>query len=575
MKNNLFFGDNLDVMREHIESDSVDLIYLDPPFNSDARYNVLFRSPDERSASAQAEAFRDTWTWDQEAEWAFSEVARIGGSLATFTNAIFQALGRSDMMAYLVMMSIRLHEMRRILKPTGTLYLHCDPTASHYLKIILDGIFGPNQFSNEIIWNRTGAKGLATKRLPTNHDVILRYGAGDHAIWNLDAAMTPYDETNLPEKTAKKYCHLDDDGRRYRLDNLLNPNKDRPNLTYEFLGVTRTWRWTKERMTQAYEDGLVYQAAPGRVPQFKRYLDQQRGLPLSDLWTDIAPLNSQARERLGYPTQKPMSLLERIIALSSNEGDLVLDPFCGCGTTVHAAQALGRRWIGIDVAYHAIELISDRLDTHFGLHAELDYDLGGRPNDLASAQRLADRDKYQFQWWANYLVGVQQMKEVKRGRDQGIDGEMFFPGGPGRGFGRILTSVKGGKNVGVSDVRDFRGVLEREGADGGLFICLRRPTRDMRQNAASAGFFSHGGSQFPRLQIVSIEEWFEDGFKPALPTTAHIARRAAMSTPTPKGRKKKSDPRQSEMLLPIQGDGVDQKHIHLNPKTAYADRQTG
>lgn len=570
MNRKLFFGDNLAVMREHISDQSVDLIYLDPPFNSDARYNVLFQSPDEKRASAQAEAFRDTWTWDQEAEWALDDIADIGGSLATFVNAIFSALGRSDMMAYLVMMAVRVHELRRVLKPTGTLYLHCDPTASHYLKVILDGIFQPSNFSNEIIWQRTSAKSLATRRLPTNHDVILRYTGGSSPKWNAEAAYIPYDVNDLPEKTAKKYCYVDEKGRRYALDNLLNPNKDRPNLHYEFLGVTRTWRWTKERMEKAYEDGLIHQSAPGRVPRHKRFLDERKGLPLSDVWSDIFPLNSQAKERLGYPTQKPLKLLERIIEMSSDPGDVVLDPFCGCGTTVHAATQLKRNWVGIDIAYHAIEVISDRLNNHFDLVADQDYELGGRPNDLASAQRLADRDKYQFQWWANYLVGVQQMKEVRRGPDRGIDGEIFYRAGPGKGFGRILTSVKGGKHVGASDVRDFRGVLEREGADGGVFICLRRPTRDMLSNAASAGFFTVGSRKFSRMQILSIEELFEDGKMLDLPHRAPIAQRARKNRTRAKVNLRRADPRQPEFKLLFDGDAKGKTEgVHLNPRTAF------
>jgi site-specific DNA-methyltransferase (adenine-specific) len=570
--NQLFFGDNLEVLRDQIADSSVDLVYLDPPFNSDARYNVLFASPDDKKASAQAMAFRDTWTWDQEAEWAFSEVARLGGSLASYVNAMHSALGRSDMMAYLVMMAVRLYELRRVLKPTGALYLHCDPTASHYLKVILDGIFGPGRLRNEIIWHRTGAKSLSTRRLPSNHDVILSYAMSDDSVWNLDAACLPYDPENLPAKTAQKYCHVDDAGRRFQLDNLLNPNKDRPNLTYEFLGVLRTWRWTRERMQAAYDAGLIHQSGPGRVPRLKRYLDEQRGAPLSDVWSDIMPLNSQAKERLGYPTQKPLSLLERIIALSTLPGQTVLDPFCGCGTTVHAAHRLDRQWIGVDVAYHAVEVMSERLERNLGLAEGRDYSISGRPNDIGSAVRLAERDKYQFQWWANYLVGVQQMKEVRRGRDQGIDGEMFFPAGPGKGFGRILTSVKGGNNVGVSDLRDFRGVLEREGADAGLFICLRRPTRDMRQNAASAGFFSIGSSQYPRLQVVSIQEWFEDGARPVLPTMAHLARRSG-SPDKPARQGRRPDPRQAELLLPIGDIASSGSKTHVNPRLLVPDDQ--
>ncbi|WP_439523156.1 DNA methyltransferase [Marivita sp.] len=565
--NKLYFGDNLQVMREQIADESVDLVYLDPPFNSDARYNVLFQSPDEKIASAQAEAFRDTWFWDQEAEWAFAETARIGGSLASFVNALHTALGRSDLMAYLVMMAVRLHELRRVLKPTGSLYLHCDPTASHYLKIILDGIFGPDRFRNEVIWKRTSAHSSA-KRWGPIHDVILFYSAGTKFRWN--RANQAYDETYI----EAFFTHADADGRRWRRGDLTGSGtrNGSSGLPWKGIDVTakgRHWAVPIDVLDEMDAAGLIHwPKKQGGMPQKKRYLDELPGMPVQDIIDDIRPVHNVGKERIGYPTQKPVALLERILEASTNPNDVVLDPFCGCGTTVHAAQNLGRKWIGIDVAYHAIEVISDRLEATFGIKPDRDYELGGRPNDVASAVRLAERDKYQFQWWANYLVGVQQLKEVRRGRDQGIDGEIFFPGGPGRGFGRILTSVKGGKNVGVSDVRDFRGVLEREKAEGGLFICLKRPTRDMRSNAASAGFFSIGSSQYPRLQVVSIEEWYEEGFRPVLPNMAHIARRTGPAS-APRRSKGKADPRQAEMKLPFEGGLKDRSTVHLNPRTAF------
>ena len=365
-----------------------------------------------------------------------------------------------------------------------------------------------------------------TKRLPTNHDVLLVYG-GDKRVWNNDEAFLPYDANNLPEKTAEKSCHVDADGRRYQLDNLINPNQDRPNLTYEFLGVTRVWRWTKDRMQRAYNEGLVVQSAQGRVPRLKRYLDQQRGLPLSDLWSDIPPLNSQARERLGYPTQKPLALLDRIIRLASLPGHTVLDPFCGCGTTVEAAQRAGRKWIGIDVAVHAIKVIEARLDEQFDGKAK--YKMEGMPRDFESAVKLAERDKYQFQWWANYLFNPHALREQKKGADRGVDGELFFPNGPGRPWGRMLTSVKGGDAVGPGMVRDFRGVLDREKAEVGLFICLRKPTREMTREASSSGFADTVHGDIPRLQIVSIEEWFA-GKRPALPPLEHLPSAAIAQT---------------------------------------------
>ncbi|RHZ95535.1 site-specific DNA-methyltransferase [Cereibacter sphaeroides] len=568
MVNKLFFGDNLHVTREQIADESVDLVYLDPPFNSDARYNVFFQSPSDRAASAQAEAFRDTWTWDEEAEWAFGEVARIGGSLATFVNALHVALGRSDLMAYLVMMAVRMNELHRILKPTGSLYLHCDPTASHYLKLMLDGIFGPDKFRNEIIWRRTNAHNVKSKAYPRVHDTILFCTKSNRYTWHKTYAGYSAEQLSRYKR--------DETGRLYTGQDLtmMGGSADRK---VEWRGAkppgNRAWGASIDQLEQWWADGLILTRKDGtpRLDGRKVYLDEKPGKQTDSLWTDIQRVGNTASERLGYPTQKPLALLERIIHASSRPGDVLLDPFCGCGTTVHAAQSLGRQWIGIDVAYHAVEVISERLERHFGLKPGAGYELGGKPNDLTSATRLAERDKFQFQWWANYLVGVQQMREVKRGADQGIDGEIYFMAGPGRGFGRILTSVKGGRNVGVSDLRDFRGVLEREGAEGGLFICLRRPTRDMRQNAASAGFFSLGSSQYPRLQIVSIEEWYEDGVRPILPTSDHLARRTQLAPAPADAKRKKPDPRQMEMKLPFAGGLNGNEKVYLNPRAAFGE----
>jgi site-specific DNA-methyltransferase (adenine-specific) len=570
MTNQLWFGDNLTILREEIADESVDLVYLDPPFNSQATYNVLFRTPDDDAASAQVEAFRDTWTWGQEAQWAFEEIMRTGGGVTSIVHALHAALGESDMMAYLVMMAQRLHELHRVLKPTGTLYLHCDPTASHYLKIILDAIFGPDRFANEIIWLRTLGKGLMTRRLPTNHDIILSYETGQRRYWDSDALFAPYDPTDIPASIAAKYTLRDSSGRRYQLTSLINPSPDRPNLTYEFLGVTRVWRWSRERMERAYNAGLIEQTAPGRVPRYRRYLDEQRGMPLGDVWTDIPPLNSQARERLGYPTQKPVKLLDRLIRAASAKDYVVLDPFCGCGTTVAAAQAAGRRWIGIDVAYHAIRVIEERIAEMPG---KIDYDLGGIPRDFPAAARLAERDRYQFQWWANYLVGVQALKEIKKGPDRGIDGQMFFMNGP-RGWGQILTSVKSGQHVGAKDVREFKAVIERERAEMGLFICLREPTRDMKAEAASFGFVDTAHGHLPRLQIVSIERWFQ-GERPALPSLGHLTREYFRQAIKPTAGKKanRPDPNAPEFPFSFSGGKKDETVVHFNPATVREERR--
>jgi site-specific DNA-methyltransferase (adenine-specific) len=497
--NRLFYGDNLAVLRESIADESVDLIYLDPPFNSSASYNVLFKAPSGEGSQAQIEAFEDTWHWNESAERAFDEVVSGPHSDASIMlRAMRSALGENDMMAYLAMMAVRLTELHRVLKPNGSIYLHCDPTASHYLKIILDSIFGPTNFGNEIIWKRQNAKGLAFTRFARDHDIILRYTKSDEWIWN-----PPYTEHD-PEYLRQFYKFKDPDGRVYRLADLTNPNKNRPNLTYEFLGITRVWRWTKERMQTAFESGIVVQTKPGTVPQLKRYLDEQEGTPVDDVWIDIA--QAPAQERMGYPTQKPLELLERIVATSSNEGDLVLDPFCGCGTTVHAAQKLNRAWIGIDVTHLAIALVERRLKEAF---PGITYEVHGVPKDVAGARNLAERDKHEFQKWITATIGAQPYKGGKKGMDRGIDGYLHFRDAD-KNPQFAIVSVKGGENITSGMVRDLKGTMDREKAALGLFLTLNEPTREMAKEASAAGFYETGGKKFPRLQILTAAQILDD-----------------------------------------------------------------
>ena len=523
MPNALYYGDNLDVLRDSIASESVDLVYLDPPFNSRATYNLLFRSPDGSGSQAQIEAFEDTWKWGLEAADSFEQVMRSGNtSAADLLRAMQSFLGESDMMAYLAMMAIRLIEMQRVLKPTGSLYLHCDPTASHYLKLILDSVFGAESFRNEIVWKRTTPKGLAFTRFAANHDVVLCH-AKDRAKTRWNPAYREHDV----ERTDSKYGQKDETGRRYQLTSLLNPNNDRPNLRYELKGVTRTWRWTKERMAAADAAGLIVVPSGGKgVPRYKRYLDEQEGIPISDVWDDISAINSQAQERLGYPTQKPVALLERILSASTNPGDLVLDPFCGCGTTIHAAQKLGRQWTGIDVTHLAISLIERRLKDAF---PGIVFEVHGTPQDLEGARDLARRDKYQFQWWAVSLIDAQPYGGKKKGADGGIDGLIYFRS-DAKTTERAIVSVKGG-GVSVPMVRDLKGVLDREKAPIGVFLTLEPPTRPMEKEAASAGFYTLGDRQYPRLQIITIEEALR-GKMPAIPLidTGAAFKRAARET---------------------------------------------
>jgi DNA modification methylase len=547
-ENVLYYGDNLEVLRRHIKDETVDLVYLDPPFNSSQDYNVLFAEHNGAQSAAQIKAFEDTWRWDQGAAEAYEEVVELGGRAAEAMRAFRAFLGESDMMAYLAMMAPRLAELRRVLKGTGSIYLHCDPTASHYLKILLDAIFDPRNFQNEIVWQRTPAKALMSLQLPNNHDVLLAYRKGDRSTWNEDAIFRPYDPTNLDEKTAGKYRHSDSDGRIYRLDNLINPNPDRPNLTYEFLGVTKVWRWTKERMTKALKAGLVVQTKPGAVPQLKRYLDEQRGRPLGDVWADIAPINSQAKERLGYPTQKPEALLERIIRASSNEGDIVLDPFCGCGTAIAASEKLKRQWIGIDITHLAITLIKHRLKDAFGDEVSRAYRVVGEPVSLPDAQQLAVDDPYQFQWWALGLVGARPV-EQKKGADKGIDGRLYFHDEPGGKTKQIILSVKAG-HVSAPHLRDLRGVVDREKAEIGVLLCMEEPTRPMRVEATGSGFYKTPYGNHPKLQILTVGQLLEGA---RIDYPPQYAREDKTFKKAPKA--KKEGPAQGE--LPIAAESED------------------
>ena len=406
-ENSLYFGDNLYILRNHIADESIDLVYLDPPFNSNRAYNVIFQDKTGKQAAAQMQAFEDTWHWSEETQLAYDEImtGKYPAELKEMLQAFREYMGPTDMMAYITMMAIRLFELHRVLKSTGALYLHCDPTASHYLKILLDQVFGIKAFKNEIIWKRAQPKGHAYTRFPSSHDVIFFYTKGTKTIFNTQ--YRPHDPTYV----EKFYKYIDKDtGRRYRLDNLANPNKDRPNLTYEFppgSGTIRVWRWTKERMNKAWEDGRVILPSKGKVVAYKRYLDEMEGAIITDIWDDIEHLHGSHAETLGYPTQKPLNLLERIIQASSQNDDIVLDPFCGCGTTIAAAEKLGRRWIGIDITYLAVALIKKRILEHF---PDCKFCIEGEPKSEDDAKALFDQSPFQFESWAVSYLGGQPYK---------------------------------------------------------------------------------------------------------------------------------------------------------------------
>ncbi len=424
-KNQLYFGDNLPILREHIADESVDLVYLDPPFNSNANYNVLFKEKSGEHSHAQITAFEDTWEWGGEAEETYFETIQKGGRLSDFLQAFRVLLGPSDMMAYLVMMAPRLQQLHRVLKPTGSIYLHCDPTASHYLKLLMDAIFETWNFRNEIVWKRSHAH--SDSKQGARHygrvtDTLLFYSKGPEPKWN--PQHVAYDQSYLD----RDYRRVDPDGRRYRIDNLQGPGgAAKGNPQYEVMGVTRYWRYKKENMEELIRQGRVIQTRPGAVPQYKRYLDEMPGVPVQSLWDDLPLINNRSNEGLGYPTQKPESLLERLIRTSSDEGDVVLDPFCGCGTSISVAERLHRKWIGVDITHLAITLIRHRLFDQF--KTELSpYEVIGDPKDLASAKALALEDRYQFQFWAAGLVDAfPSQGHKKKGADSGIDGIIDLP----------------------------------------------------------------------------------------------------------------------------------------------------
>ncbi len=502
-------------------------------------------------SEAQAEAFRDTWGWGDSAAIAYDEVDRSQTNAAILLRSLRSWLGQNAMMAYLAMMTVRLLELKRVLRPNGSIYLHCDPNASHYLKLIMDGIFGPQNFRSEIIWKRATAHSDATTKFATVNDSILFYSASP------DSAFHVVREPLSEEYVKKFYKHIDSGGRRFQLDNIaapegggmsaINKQTGKPNGWYAWKGYeppTRGWRYSPETMARLDSEGrLFYPEDRNQRIRLKRYLDENKGQVVSNLWTDIGALNAGAREALGYPTQKPVSLLRRILKASSVEGSTVLDPFCGCGTTIEAAEELKRQWVGIDVTHYAVTLIETRLKK-LGVGSQ--YEVAGRPTDFAGAVELARRDKYQFQWWAAWLLGCQSYQS-KKGGDRGIDGNIYFANGP-YGHGRIIVSVKGGEHLNPSMVRDLSGVVQREpDANMGILITLNEPSKGMISDAAAYGFAeksAHGW--LPRIQIVTVADLL-DGRLPKMPRLPDPVRSAPRSHAA-------RDRDQLELLLPIPGD---------------------
>ncbi len=494
--NVLYYGDNLDILKRYVASESVDLIYLDPPFNSNATYNVLFAEQDGSRAASQIKAFGDTWKWDKVTARSWQQTVEAGGKTSEALQAFRTLLGDSDMLAYISMMAPRLVDLHRLLKPTGSIYLHCDPTASHYLKLLMDAVFGLQQFRNEITWKRTTAHN-DSGRYGANVDNILFYTKGENWTWH------PAPKLHDP-KHLLRFRNEDPDGRKWQDDNLTAKGLSGGGYEYEYKGAKSLWRVPLETMERLDSEGRLHFTNKGGIRR-KRYLDEDEGAVLQALWEDIPALNSQAKERLGYPTQKPEALLDRIIETSSNKGDVILDPFCGCGTAIAVAQRLGRRWIGIDITHLAITLMKHRLKDAFG--ATIKFDVIGEPVSLPDAEALAVQDPYQFQWWSLGLVGARPADQ-KKGADKGIDGRLYFHDeAVGAKTKQIIFSVKAG-HTSVAHVRDLRGVLDREKAEMGVLITMQEPTQPMRTEAAGAGFYHSPGwnKDYPKLQVITVDE---------------------------------------------------------------------
>ena len=527
MANTLYYGDNLAIMRDHIADESVDLIYLDPPFNSARDYNVLFKQAKKDENQAQITAFTDTWQWSKRHYEEFFDDPR-NAKLFDLMESLHSILGNSEMMAYLLMMAPRLLDMHRVLKPTGSLYLHCDPTASHYLKLMLDVVFRPVNFLNEITWKRSSAHSDTKQGMSRSgriHDILLVYKKGDKGVWN--PQYTAYTKGYL----ESEYRHVAPDGRRYKETDptaakaggdveydwhVKRPTEGNarwemdigeylsPKDGYEYKAVRpyrgRYWAYSKDNLIRFGKQGSLIHRSTG-MPRIVQYADEMPGVPLQDVWDDIPP--ASGGEHMGYPTQKPLALLERIISASSNPGDVVFDPFCGCGTAVVGAEKLGRQWIGIDITYIALDLMIARLLKDFGLKRDKDYDIIGDPKDTHSAHKLFDQSPKQFEIWAIGLVaGIPQ---PEKSGDKGVDGRVYF-GDENREHKYAVCQVKGG-HLTPSALRDFAHVIEREKAAMGFFICLDTPTKGMYQGADELGFFdSPSGRKIPKFQIRTIRE---------------------------------------------------------------------
>lgn len=526
--NTLYYGDNLDIMKNHLRDESVDLIYLDPPFQSGRNYNIIFRPEKDgvKGATSQIETFEDTWLWSEKAQEEY--LGLITGKLTKspppqrlidLMKAMRSYLDACPLMAYLCMMAPRLLEMKRVLKPTGSIYLHCDPVASHYLKLVMDAVFDTSNFRNEVVWKRTDAKGNVQKKYGWIHDIILFYTKSNE--WKWYQQFMEYDT----DYTDAFYSLVDENGRRYQATDLTAPmSRASKGQIYSFKGYTpppsRCFVYALEKMEQLDIEGRIVYTKNG-CPRYKRYLDEMEGNKCPDIWTDIKIAPKE--ERMGYPTQKPEALLERIIQASSYDGDMILDPFCGCGTAVAVAERLNRKWIGIDITYLSIDVIKKRFEKN-KIMAGKDFVVKGTPKDLHSATKLAETAPFQFEVWA--ISQLNATPTVKTG-DKGVDGVInYLDINKKNQMGKGIISVKGGKSVNPSMVRDLKGTVESQEADFGILITLAEPTKGMIDEAIKAGKLEYQVTKLsksfsmPRIQIISAEQLFAHPIPVYLPNTA-------------------------------------------------------
>jgi DNA modification methylase len=524
-KNMLYFGDNLEILRRYFPNECVDLIYLDPPFNSKATYNILFKEKSGEDSAAQIQAFSDFWHWDTAARQAYNYLVsnEVNDNVARVSEAFFRFLGTNDMSAYLFMMTERLLELHRVLKPTGSLFLHCDPKASHYLKIVLDAIFDPTTFRNEIIWKRTFAHNDAHK-CGAIHDTILFYSKTSDYVWN--RIKIPLSEEykklfldSVDKKTGKRYARIDLTGAGITEDG----ETGKPWRGIDPTSKGRHWAYSHEELERLDKEGRIHWPKRG-VPRLKKFEDEYKGMALQDIWTDIRPIHNLSSERLGFQTQKPLALLERIIESASKKGAWVLDPFCGCGTAIVAAEKLQRHWIGIDITYLAINLVKSRLKNSF---PDCKFAIEGEPKDMGGAIELA-KNPFQFQWWILSLIGAKPVGSKKgkprvgrKGADEGVDGWLRFVDGPIGHIERAVVQVKSG-HVGVKDIRELRDVVSRQKAAIGIFVTLQKPTREMvKEVKATSPYVSpRWKHEYPRIQILTIEDIF-NGKRPDMPPTVN------------------------------------------------------